>query len=89
MHYLGRISGDDLFLEITASLGRKPHYQKMTSSKEFFLEITMNLGRKLVLNKPSFMTRFWYANCMTSLKGHRTRLKLLKIYFNETKNRTD
>ena len=38
------------------------------------LEITMNLGRKLVLNKLIFMIRFWHANCMTSLKGHRTPL---------------
>ena len=23
---------------------------------------------------PNFMTRFWHANCMTSLRGHRTLL---------------
>ena len=25
---------------------------------------------------PDFMTRFWHANCMTSLRGHRKRLQL-------------
>ena len=41
----GMISGDDLFLQITAFLGRQLHYQGMTS-----LEIILNLGQKLLLN---------------------------------------
>ena len=28
---------------------------------------------------PDFMTRFWHANCMTSLRGHRTPLQSTKV----------
>ena len=71
------ISGDELFfLEIIAILGRKLHYHGMTSSNDdlFFrdhLETRTKIGLEYIYI-PNFMTWFWHANCMNSLRGHRT-----------------
>ena len=79
------------FLEITAFSEEKVHYQATISSDDlFFREIIKNLGQKLFLitmtlrlkvtisHPPIFMIRFWHANCMARLRGHRT--PLMHIY---------
>ena len=76
---LGMISGDHLFFFRDHCISRtKSALPGMTSSDDLcFLKITLNLGRKLVLQIPNFMTWFWHANCMSSLRGHRTPLQQL------------
>ena len=78
------ISSDVLFLfflEITGFLGRKLYYLgKISGNDLLFLEITLNLGRKLILNIPILITWFWHANCITSLRGHRTPLGITLVY---------
>ena len=70
------ISGDELFSEIIAFLGRKLHYHGMTSSNDdLFFRDHLESRTKIDLEYiyiPKFMTWFWHANCMTSLRGHRT-----------------
>ena len=89
-------SGDDFFfLEITAFSGQKMHYLEQFQAMIFMffgdlwiLRTKSALPRKdkLVLNIHNFMTWFWHANCMTSLKGHCMPLVVLtdipdKVFF--------
>ena len=67
------VRSDDLFFRDYCISETKSALPGMILGNEFFfLEITLNLGRKPVLNIQNFMTWFWHANCMISLRGHRT-----------------
>ena len=74
VHYQEGFQAMTFFLKVTAFSGRKVHYQGMTSSDHLFFKDHLEFGKKLVLNIPNFMPRFWHANCMTSLRSHRTPL---------------
>ena len=71
------------FLEITLNLGRKLVLNTMIiglkiriSHRIFFLPVKYCLSYSLTTHKiPDCMTRFWHANCITSLRGHRTPLQ--------------
>ena len=47
----GTISSDDLFLEITGSLGQTLHYQGMTLSDDLFLRNHLECRTKIGLKK--------------------------------------
>ena len=85
LHYQATISRDDFFFRgISKNLGRKLILITMTlrlkvtiSHKNFFLLVKYCMSHSLFTHKiPIFMTKFWHANCMAKLRGHRTPLQL-------------
>ena len=68
------------FLEITLNLGRKLVLNNVIlglkiriSHRIFFQLVIYCMSDSLTTHKiPNFMTQFWHANCMNSLRGHRT-----------------